>query len=509
MEKAGDILIHMARPAGVTSHFFSSTDKEYLYSIALYALRYHHRDPGWFEVKLDGERYFACSTVTIPLYVIMKRRWISGQNAQFVAAAAPYIYSEGSEKEPPIWIAIRADVLTPLPRPCVNLWHARKLSDSYKCSRHFYPGMATPELHDTLSLPDNAPGEKETPAPTVIPSSPDKTLQTETIPTPETAPPSVIPEVAFVPENKMSHADPEIAGITSPGEKEETPRERIKKEKEQKEAEVMEYLHQGWAVPDIASAISRSTAFVYKVLQSKGLSAMDLRWMRWQHIADMYKSEPPVPVQEIEKICNVTRQGIYHAVKKIAERDNVPLPKQRSNKKLTTEDERIIREKLESGVMRKDICKEYNISHDTLTKYFGHEVRENALTDRQREHIVRLTMQGKTREQVARMLNVTVSQVKRTWNKHWQDPWVKFKRIKDDNRNALTRRDKQQAVNAVLLYGHTRTQMYKQYGINALTLRRYIRAERIPDDTAGTDATEIKRDNNKLTSPEKKKSGKS
>ncbi|MBN1091062.1 hypothetical protein [Pantoea sp. 1B4] len=54
-------------------------------------------------------------------------------------------------------------------------------------------------------------------------------------------------------------------------------------------------------------------------------------------------------------------------------------------------------------------------------------------------------------------------------------PQIKENRVKYDNRNVLSKRDRDQAVNAVLRDGHTRKQIYTQYGINALTLRRYIR----------------------------------
>lgn len=52
---------------------------------------------------------------------------------------------------------------------------------------------------------------------------------------------------------------------------------------------------------------------------------------------------------------------------------------------------------------------------------------------------------------------------------------IKKKRVKYDNRNVLSKHERDQAVNAVLRDGHTRKQVYIQFGINALTLRRYIR----------------------------------
>lgn len=84
-------------------------------------------------------------------------------------------------------------------------------------------------------------------------------------------------------------------------------------------------------------------------------------------------------------------------------------------------------------------------------------------------------MQGKTPQQTANILGVTVATVKRAWSKRKDSPEIQEKRIKYDNRNVLSKRDRDQAVNAVLRDGHTRKQVYTQYGINALTLRRYIR----------------------------------
>ncbi|WP_370661465.1 helix-turn-helix domain-containing protein [Candidatus Pantoea bituminis] len=97
------------------------------------------------------------------------------------------------------------------------------------------------------------------------------------------------------------------------------------------------------------------------------------------------------------------------------------------------------------------------------------------MPDDLKAYAVRLRVQGKTLQQTADILGVTVATVKRAWSKKKDSPEINEKRVKYDNRNVLSKRDRDQAVNAVLRDGHTRKQVYKQYGINALTLRRYIR----------------------------------
>ena len=65
--------------------------------------------------------------------------------------------------------------------------------------------------------------------------------------------------------------------------------------------------------------------------------------------------------------------------------------------------------------------------------------------------------------------------VKDAWREKKDSPEINEKRVKYDKLNVLSKRDRDQAVNAVLRDGHTRKQVYTQYGINSLTLRRYIR----------------------------------
>ncbi|MGD8165337.1 hypothetical protein [Pantoea sp. FN0307] len=133
-----------------------------------------------------------------------------------------------------------------------------------------------------------------------------------------------------------------------------------------------------------------------------------------------------------------------------------------------------IKTKLRTGVLRKHILDEYNITTDTLVKYIGRREDHRVTPEELKEYAVRLRVQGKTLQQTAAILGVTVATVKRAWSKKKDSPEIKEKRVKYDNRNVLSKRDRDQAVNAVLCDGHTRKQIYTQYGINALTLRLYI-----------------------------------
>ncbi|WP_416414369.1 helix-turn-helix domain-containing protein [Pantoea sp. App145] len=239
-----------------------------------------------------------------------------------------------------------------------------------------------------------------------------------------------------------------------------------------KEGEVMQRFYQGWSVADIAENTGCSKSYVYKLLrEEKGISASDLRWQRWKMIAEMYFASPRKTLREIEQISNVSRTQIYHAVKMVSGREDT----ERRNRKLLARDIELIQEKLSQGALRKDVCDEYHISLDTLIKYMGKNDDHHIIPESVKQDIVRLRVQGKTIQQTADILSVSTDSVKKVWRQAKQSPETENLKVKYDNRNPLSKHDRDQAVNAVLAGGHTRKQICKQYGINALTLRRYIR----------------------------------
>ncbi|QGY32543.1 helix-turn-helix domain-containing protein [Pantoea cypripedii] len=134
----------------------------------------------------------------------------------------------------------------------------------------------------------------------------------------------------------------------------------------------MQRFHEGWSVAEIAEDTGCSLSYVYKFLKKKkDLAAMELRWQRWKIIADMYFASPRKTLDEIERTCHVSRAQIYHAVKKISEKEGISIPEERRNRKISNSDIEEIKKKLGEGALRKDICWEYNISIDTLIKYVG------------------------------------------------------------------------------------------------------------------------------------------
>ncbi|MFZ4215516.1 hypothetical protein ACOZB2_29535, partial [Pantoea endophytica] len=132
-----------------------------------------------------------------------------------------------------------------------------------------------------------------------------------------------------------------------------------------------------------------------------------------------------------------------------------------------------------------------------LIKYVGRNEDDWVIAEELKEYAVRLRVQGKTLQETADILGVTVATVKRAWSKKKYSPEIKEKRVKYDNRNVLSKRDRDQAVNAVIHDGHTRKQIYTQYGINALTLRRYIR------DALKREAEVLREDNTEKDGQEK------
>lgn len=232
----------------------------------------------------------------------------------------------------------------------------------------------------------------------------------------------------------------------------------------------------GWRVRDICEDQKCSEGYVYKLIKTrKGTSAMDLRWKQWTLISAMYHAEPKITLEEIEKTFGVTRAAVYHAVRKIAKRDGKVITPREKERKLTPADREAIKNRLNNGALRKDILAEYGITAETLIKHIGTREDYRPISDELKENVIRLRVQGKKLQQTADILGVTVSTVKDAWREKKDSPVITEKRVKYDNRNVLSKRDRDQAVNAVLIDGHTRKQIYTQYGINALTLRRYIR----------------------------------
>lgn len=420
MAETADLVVHIADPAGVTAEIFRTNDEADLSNLLNEALLHYIRDPGWFEVNTPKGHFYACQLVTYPFLSVLSKYAYSSQVKILAERVRKIIYPYNSDTVvPDAWILINRDLVTPLRRPTVNLWLARKLTNS---------------LNKSVFIEPDAEAENKQDAPTVI---------------------SVLPAPAV----------------------KETPPSRPRKRKGGPDPEkVMARVTQGWRVRDICEEQKCSEGYVYNLIKSrKGTSAMALRWKQWELISAMYHAEPKITVDEIEKTFGITRAAVYYAVRKIAELDGKALTPREREKKLTPGDAQNIKKKLEDGALRKDILAEYGITAETLIKHIGTREDYRSVPEELKEKVIRLRVQGKTLQQTADILGVTVSTVKDAWKEKKHSPDIQEKRVKYDNRNPLSKRDRDQAVNAVLIDGHTRKQIYTQYGINALTLRRYIR----------------------------------
>ena len=414
-----DLVVLVADPAGFAAEIYRTNHQAVLSELLKDALLHYRRDPGWFEVTFRGNRFYTCQLVTIPLLAFIKKRVPARQLQAAAEKSLAQIRQYSDMDDPAAWIMVSADYVTPLPRPGVNLWHARKVKNALE-----------------------------------------KAIFTET---------GEITEQVIKAAPAGINAAPQIK-------KESAPEKKAGRKNGPDADKVMERVMLGWRVKDICKEQGCSEAYVYNLIKKrKGSSAMDYRWKQWELISGMYHAEPKMTLEEIEKACGVSRAVIYHAIKKIAERDGNEIKPREHERKLTPGDVEAIKFKLSQGVLRKDILTAYSITNDTLIKYVGTHEDYRVIPDELKEYAVKLRVQGKTLQQTADMLGVTVATVKRAWNKKKDSPEITEKRVKYDNRNALTRRDRDQAVNAVLRDGHTRKQIYTQYGINALTLRRYIR----------------------------------
>jgi len=419
MSETGDLVLLVANSAGLAARLFRTNHEAALSELLNEALFHYKRDPGWFEVTTGETRFYACQLVTIPLLAFIKKR-VPATELQVAATRilgqlSPY--SKGTD--PDAWILINADFLSPLTRPGVNLWHSRKVKDFMEKAVFTGPGEIFAPENKTALLTAKTP-----------PSLPEKN-------SPETK------------QKSINGPDAE---------------------------KVMERVMLGWRVKDICKDQNCSESYVYKLIKiRKGTSAMDYRWKQWELISAMYYAEPKLTIEQIEKSCGVSRAVVYHAVRKIAERNGKRFTPREREKKLTPEDVDMIKIKLSGGTLRKDILQEYNIAAETLIRYVGTHEGFSPIPKDIKDYAIRLRVQGKTLQQTADILGVTVSTVKDAWNKKKNSPEISQARVKYDNRNVLSKRDRDQAVNAVIRDGHTRKQVYTQYGINALTLRRYIR----------------------------------
>ncbi|WP_350262695.1 hypothetical protein AAF463_23720 (plasmid) [Pantoea sp. BJ2] len=436
-----DLVVLVADPAGFAAEIFRANHEEILSELLKDALLHYRRDPGWFEVTFRGNRFFTCQLVTIPLLAFIKKRVPARQLQAAAEKTLAQIRQYSDMNDPAAWIMVNADYFTPLPRPGVNLWHARKVKNALEKAIFTETGEITEQV--TKSAP---------------------------------------------------------AGINAaPQIKKESAPEKTTGRKNGPDADkVMERVMLGWRVKDICKEQSCSEAYVYNLIKKrKGSSAMDYRWKQWELISGMYHAEPKMTLEEIEKACGVSRAVIYHAIKKIAERDGIEIKPREHERKLTPGDVEAIKFKLSQGVLRKDILTAYSITNDTLIKYVGTHEDYRVIPEELKEYAVRLRVQGKTLQETADILGVTVATVKRAWSKKKYSSEIKEKRVKYDNRNVLSKRDRDQAVNAVIHDGHTRKQIYTQYGINALTLRRYIR------DALKREAEVLREDNTEKDGQEK------
>lgn len=69
MMSPAELMLHMASPAEIAAAFFRTNDEEALWKLTQEALFHYVRDPGWFEVEVEGHRWYACRVVTIPFLI--------------------------------------------------------------------------------------------------------------------------------------------------------------------------------------------------------------------------------------------------------------------------------------------------------------------------------------------------------------------------------------------------------------------------------------------------------
>lgn len=447
MTLPAELMLHMDNPAGIAAAFFRTNDEEGLWKLTQEALFHYARDPGWLEVEAMGSRWYACRVVTFPFLIYLSRRIPGRLAAAFSERARTFIHSDTGRADPEIWILLSQKFLGPLPRPGVNLWQAGRLK----------AGLEKSVMVTAQDAPDEAVANN--PIMTGSPVRLAGEVQTKIISKLEAPAQESLPD-----EGEKNEINPPSKG-------------RKKRSDSPDEDKVLQLLLQGRRVKEICTEMKCSEAYVYKLIKiRRGMSAMEYRWLQWQMVSDMYHGEPKKTLNQIEEACGLSRAAVYNAVKKIAFRDGLVLFEEKHDRKLSKKDVEVIKKKLAEGTLRKDILSEFSITTDTLIKYVGHSDDYRVIPPEVYESVVRLRMQGKTLQATADILGVSIGVVKKAWKEKKNAPETKKMRVKYDNRNPLSKRDRDQAVNAVLKGGHTRVQIYKQYGINALTLRRYIRA---------------------------------
>jgi len=419
MLEQAELFIHTAGNARITATFFQENDEESLYSVLMNVLLRYDRQQGWMEMELDGAAWYVCQVRPLPFFYFMKDRPGSEMASEYYKRSMAHVDLSSGATDPDVFIGVRADFFCPM-MPV-------RQDDSMALT-----------LADSLAKGDVIP-------PFEKPTGPDHRLKPMMF-----HPPSVIEKKKV---RKVSTQKKKFDDYT-----------------------LMQKFHEGKTAQEIVQEMNCSEAYVYQTIKRiKGISAMELRYQRWKMIADLYFAKPRRSVDEIEKLTNVSRWQIYNAVRNVAKKEGIALSTKYRNEKLTEDDVSHIRQALKDGVTRKVICQTYEITASTLIKYIGPDENYQIYPKEYKDRVVKLRMAGKTLEQTAAELGVSVAYVKQVWKKRRDSDEVVNNRVKYDNRNVLNKHDQELAVKAVLFEGITRKKVAEQYGINVLTLRRYIR----------------------------------
>lgn len=446
MLSRAELFVHTAGNARITGSFFIETDEESLYSILTNALFHYRRNPGWLAMELNGTDWYVCKEVPLPFLYFMKDRPGGEMAPEFFRRSMAHVDLSSGSVDPEVYIGIRADFFCPALPVTTNAAITRRLAASLAEA-------------DVIPHAEKATGPAPRLKPVMVPPPPEKK------------------------ERKVSKVS--------------------SRKKKVDDYLLMQKFHEGKSAQEIMQEVNCSEAYVYQTIKRiKGISAMDLRYQRWKMIADLYFAKPRRTVDEIEKLCNVSRWQIYNAVRNVAKKEGITLSEEYRNKKLTADDVAHIRQALKDGVTRKVICWAYEITGTTLIKYIGPDENHKVYPQEYQEKVVKLRVAGKTLAETASILNVSVDYVKEVWKKYRNSEEVASKRVKYDNRNVLNKHDQDRAVKAVLFEGITRKKVAEQYGVNALTLRRYIKKFKDRELDAIRERVEKIGDGNK---PDKKK----
>ena len=152
MAETADLVVHIADPAGLTAKIFRTNDEADLSNLLDEALLRFMRDPGWFEVNTPDGHFYACQLVTHPFMAVLSKHARSSHLKQLAERVGKTIYPYYSDVAvPDAWIMVNRDLVTPLRRPTVNLWLARRLNNSLKKSVIIEPGADTPTDADAVT----------------------------------------------------------------------------------------------------------------------------------------------------------------------------------------------------------------------------------------------------------------------------------------------------------------------------------------------------------------------